>query len=86
MKIIKVVFWGPVLILRAITMPEKYQDQYFFEGMLVAILGIAGTVALGLLALTLFYANPVFSGLGVVVYFLLRRWMLVYLKKKVGLG
>ncbi|MEI8343757.1 MAG: hypothetical protein WCF93_02280 [Candidatus Moraniibacteriota bacterium] len=86
MKIIKVVFWGPVLILRAITMPESYQDQRFFEGMLVAIFGFIGISFLFLLIFVAYAFAPIFSVLGVAVYFLLRMGTMSFLKKGLVLG
>ena len=85
-KILEVVFWGPALILFSMTMREDYQDQYFFDGMLVLIFGFIGISFLFLLIFIAYAFAPIFSVLGVAVYFLLRVGTMSFLKKGLVLG
>ncbi len=85
-KIIKVAFWGPALIIVAMTMKEDYQDERFFDEMLVLIFGLVGLVALALLIFVVCEFAPIFSVLGVGGYFLLRKEILSYLDKRVFFG
>ena len=85
-KIIKVAFWGPALIIVAMTMKEDYQDERFFDEMLVLIFGLVGLVALALLIFVFCEFAPIFSVLGVGGYFLLRKEILSYLDKRVFFG
>jgi len=85
-KILEVVFWGPALVIVAMTMKEDYQDERFFEEMLVLIFGVVGLVALALLIFVVYEFAPIFSVLGVAVYFLLRMGTMSFLKKGLVLG